>query len=123
MGHHHVAEGPGALVEAGPGVDREGLGHVDLDVVDVVAVPDGLEQTVGEAEGQDVLGRLLPQEVVDPVDLVGGEDAVHGVVEHLGRLQVGAERLLHDDPGPLDQARPRPGSGPPRSAAEGGMLR
>ena len=85
MGHHHVAEGPGALVEAGPGVDREGLGHVDLHVVDVVAVPDGLEQPVGEPEGQDVLGRLLPQEVVDPVDLVGEEDAVHGVVEHLGR--------------------------------------
>ena len=29
---------------------------------------------------------------------------MHGVVEHLGRPQVGPERLLHDDPGPLDQA-------------------
>jgi len=38
-------------------------------VVDVVAVPDRLEQPVGEPEGQDVLGRLLAQEVVDPEDL------------------------------------------------------
>ena len=77
MGDHHVAEGPGGLVEAGPGVDRQGLGYVDLHVVDVAPVPDGLEEAVGEPEGQDVLGRLLPQEVVDPVDLIGGEGA-HG---------------------------------------------
>ena len=120
MGHHHVPEGPGALVEAGPGVHREGLGDVDLDVVDVVAVPDGLEEPVGEPEGQDVLGRLLPQEVVDPVDLLGGEDPVDGVVEHLGRLQVGAERLLHDDPGPLDQVGLAEGAGPRRGRPRAG---
>ena len=42
----------------------------------MLAVPDGLEQSVGEAEGQDVLGRLLAQEVVDPEDLVVVEDLV-----------------------------------------------
>ena len=74
VGHDHVLEGAGGLVEADAVVDREGLGHVDLDVVDVVPVPDGLEEPVGEAEGQDVLRRLLAQEVVDAEDLLLVED-------------------------------------------------
>jgi hypothetical protein len=35
----------------------------------VQAVPDRLEQAVGEPEGQDVVNRFLAQEVVDPEDL------------------------------------------------------
>ena len=64
-----VAQGAGGLVEAAPVLDAERLGHGDLHVVDVAAVPDRLEDGVGEAQGQDVLDRLLPQVVVDPVDL------------------------------------------------------
>ena len=103
MGDHHVPVGPGLLVEGGPGLDAEGLGHVDLDVVDVLAVPDRLEQPVGEAEGQDVLGRLLAQEVVDPEDLVVVEDLAHQRVQLTGAVEVGPERLLHDDPGPVGE--------------------
>ena len=77
MGDDHVAVGAGALVERGAALEPERLGHVDLHVVDEVAVPDRLEEPVGEAEGQDVLGRLLAQEVVDPEDLVLVEDLVH----------------------------------------------
>ena len=54
----------------------ERLRHVDLDVVDEVAVPDRLEQAVAEAEGQNVLRRLLAEEMVDAEDLVLGEDLV-----------------------------------------------
>ena len=96
---------PGGLVELDAVVDRQRLGHVDLHVVDVVAVPDRLEQPVGEPERQDVLRRLLPQEVVDTEDLLLVENPVHGVVERLGAGQVGPERLLHDEPGPVDQVR------------------
>ena len=74
VGDHHVLEGAGRLVEGDAVVDPERLGHVDLHVVDVVPVPDRLEEAVGEAEGQDVLRRLLPQEVVDAEDLVLVED-------------------------------------------------
>ena len=51
------------------------LGRGDLDVVDVVAVPDRLEQPVGEAEREHVLDGLLAQVVVDAEDLVLVEDA------------------------------------------------
>ncbi len=103
MGDHHVPEGTGLLVERSPEADRQGLGHVDLDVVDVLTVPDGLEEPVGEAEGQDVLGRLLAQEVVDAEHLVVVEDLLNHRVELAGAGEVGPERLLHDDPGPLGQ--------------------
>ena len=69
VGDHHVAEGPGALVEGSPPFEEQCLGDVDLHVLDVFPVPDRLEEAVGETEGQDVVDRLLPQEVVDAEDL------------------------------------------------------
>ena len=62
----HVAGGADAVVVAGAAADADVLGHGDLHVVDVVAVPDRLEQLVGEAQRQHVLDGLLAQVVVDP---------------------------------------------------------
>ncbi len=69
MGDDHVAVRAGLLVEAGALAEAERLGNVDLDVIDEVAVPDRLEQAVGEAEGEDVLRRFLAEEMVDPENL------------------------------------------------------
>lgn len=41
----------------------------DLDVGDVVAVPAGAKDLVGEAQDHDVLDHLLAQVVIDSVDL------------------------------------------------------
>ena len=68
--------GAGLLVERRPPAESERLGHVDLHVGDEVAVPDRLEQSVGEPEREDVLRRLLAEEVVDPEDPLLGEDLV-----------------------------------------------
>jgi hypothetical protein len=66
---HHVPEGAGAVVVAGPSLDADRLRGRDLHVVDVVPVPDRLEEDVGEAERKDVLDGLFPQVVIDAVDL------------------------------------------------------
>ena len=71
-----VAGGADAVVVAGPAADADVLGHRDLHVVDVVGVPDRLEHLVGEAQGQQVLDRLLAEVVVDAEDRVGGEDVL-----------------------------------------------
>ena len=103
MGHDHVAERAALLVEPRAALDRERLGHVDLDVAHVVAIPDRLEEAVREAKREDVVDRLLAQEVVDSEDLrlleVLGDDGVEG----LGRADVVPERLLADHPGVLVQ--------------------
>ncbi len=98
MRHHHVAERADVIVERRPFVEPERLRHVDLHVIDEVAVPDGLEESVGETEGEDVLRRLLAEEVIDAEDLLLREHFVQFLIERAGARVVGAERLLHHDP-------------------------
>ncbi len=69
----HVAQGAGAVVVAAAVLHADGLGDGDLHRVHVARVPYGLEQSVREAESQDVLDGLLAQVVVDAVDLRLGE--------------------------------------------------
>jgi len=101
-----VADRAHLVVEPSPPSDAEGLGHGDLDAVDVVAVPDRLQEGVGEAEVKEVLHRLLAQVVIDPEHGVLVEDLVDGPIQRPGRGQVPSERLLHDQPGPV--AHPQP---------------
>ncbi len=95
-----VTCGTDTVVVPGPAADADVLGHGDLHVVDVVAVPHRLEQLVGEAQGQQVLDGLLAQVVVDAEHLVGREDALDDVVQLASAGQVMAERLLHHDAAP-----------------------
>ena len=87
MGDDHVAIGAGLLVEGDAVADIERLGHVDLHVVDEIAVPDRLKETIGEAEGEDVLRRLLAEEMVDAEDLILGEDRVQLAVQRHRRFR------------------------------------
>jgi hypothetical protein len=91
---HHVAQGSDGVVEAAAVLDAEVLGHRDLDVVDVLAVPDRLEDRVGEAQIEDVHHRLLAEEVVDPQELGLIEVGVKLVVELARRFEVVAEWLF-----------------------------
>jgi hypothetical protein len=100
-----VARRADAVVVARAPADTDVLGHRDLHVVDVVGVPDRLVQLVGEAQGEDVLHRLLAEVVVDAEDRVGREGDLERGVELARRLQVGAEGLLDDDPTPRIRVR------------------
>src|SRR5215207_9912337 len=66
----------------------------------MVAVPQRLEHRVGEAEDEQVLHRLLAEVVVDAVDLLLVEPAVHERVELARRGEVAPERLLDDEARP-----------------------
>jgi hypothetical protein len=101
----HVPQGA-VFVVVGPAVaDAEGLGHRDLDVVDRQAVPQRLEDGVAEAQGDQVLDRLLAEVVVDAEDLVLGEGVGDGVVDLEEGLEVPADGLLqHHAVGRLGQA-------------------
>ena len=70
----HVAGRADAVVVPGPAADPDVLGHGDLHVVDVAAVPDRLVHLVGEAQRQDVLHRLLAEVVVDAEHRLRRED-------------------------------------------------
>ena len=97
---HHVPHDARRVVVAGPVAHGQLLGDGDLHVVDVVAVPEGLEEDVAEPEDQKVLHRLLAQVVVNAVDLLLAKEGVDGAVQRLGGGKVAAEGLLDDDAPP-----------------------
>ncbi len=103
----HVAQLPG-LVEIAPApFDPHLLGHGDFHVGDMVLVPLGLEQAVGEAQGDQVLHRLLAQVMVDAVDAVLGEHPGHRIVDRARGRQVVTDGLLQHHPRALGQADSR----------------
>ena len=96
----HVAQRADAVVVARPTFDPERLRHRDLDLVDVRGAQHRLDEPVREPEHQDVLHRLLAEEVVDAEDLVLAPVAVQLLVERERGLEIDAERLLDDEPAP-----------------------
>ena len=66
----------------------------------MIAVPDRLEQSIGEPQNEDVLDRLLSEIVVDAIELVFVEDTEQVMIELARRREISAERLLDDDPTP-----------------------
>ena len=105
---HDVADRADRVVEAAPLLDAEVLGHGDLDRLDVLAVPERLEEGVREAQVHDVLDRLLAQEVVDPEEALLREDRGQTLVQLARGCEIGAEGLLDDEPAPIvDETRSR----------------
>ena len=111
-GHHlhqvvddDVAQRADGVVEVAPVLDAEVLRHRDLDALDVLPVPDRLEDPVREPQVEDLLEAHLPEVVVDAEEL----RLLDVLVELLGELARGlavvAEGLLDDDPGVLREAR------------------
>ena len=67
---HHITQSTRLVIEASSALDTHVLHGGDLYPLDVVTIPEGLEDPVGEAERHDVLHRLLAEEVVDTVELM-----------------------------------------------------
>ena len=107
MALEHVAHHPGLLVVAGAVLDPDAFRRRDLHVVHVLAVPDRLEDRVGEPEHEEVLDSLLREVMVDAVDLVLGERLAHHPVQRVRAREAGAERLLQDHPHPGARRRVR----------------
>src|SRR5215471_20344057 len=97
---HHVPQRAGFFVEATAPFDAESLGGCDLNVVHMIAVPQRLEDAVGESQNQDILNGFFAEEVIDAVDLVLRQHFEDLRVESLGRWKVVAERLFNDHPPP-----------------------
>jgi hypothetical protein len=100
----HVAQAASGLVERSTALNAELLGQCDLDRRHVVAVPDRLQEGVGEAEVEQVHDRLLTEEMVDPEDRILGKHRSRDPVELPRGGQVATERLLDDDASAVCQA-------------------
>ena len=100
MVRDHVAQRSRHLVELAAPLHAHRLRRGDLHVIDPVAIPDRLEQPIGEAERRDALDRVLSEKVVDPEDLVLVQRAKDAGIQRARRVQAMAERLLDDHAAP-----------------------
>ena len=67
---HHVTQRAGGVIVAATSFNADGLSHRDLNVIDMIAIPDWLKETIAKAEYQNVLHSLFAEIVVDAVDLL-----------------------------------------------------
>ena len=89
---------------AAAALGAEGLLEDDLDVADVVAVPQRGEKTVGEAHDDQVLGEFFAEVVVDAVQLRLREELRDAAGELLAGAKVSTEGFLHDNSRPAADA-------------------
>src|ERR1700722_8358505 len=103
----HIANSTGFLIKRPSPFDTNRLSSRDLDMVNVVAIPDRLKDAVAEAEDENILNGLLTEIVIDTKDLIFGQHIVNLVVELASRLKISAKRLLDDHTHPVLIARLR----------------
>ena len=77
------------------------LGNGDLDVGDVLAPPQRLEQRIAKAQRKQVLYRRLAQIVVDAENLLFAQHLAHGGIDGAIGRQVVAQRLFQHHAGLL----------------------
>ncbi len=70
-------------------------------MVHVAPVPDRFNDSVGEAEGQNILDGLFAEIMIDPVDLLFFQDLAELVIQVDGRGEIVAEWLFDHDAAPM----------------------
>src|SRR5256885_10083599 len=96
----HVPQRTSRLIKAPAAADIKGLGHSDLNMIDMVTIPDRFKHAVGETQDQDILDRLLAEIVIDPVNLMLVDEVQQIAIQGARRSEFRAERLLDDQPPP-----------------------
>src|SRR6266849_8893418 len=97
----YVAERSGLFIKWPPSLDTDGFRERKLYPVNVVPIPDRLEDSIAETKEENVLHRLFAEIVIDPKYLILRKDRVHIVIEFLGRCEIRSEWLLDHDPDPV----------------------
>ena len=94
---HHVAQRTRLIVVTAAPLNAEGFGHGDLDVVDILLVPERLEDFVGEAQRQNVLDGFFAEVMVDPKHLPLLEHIRKNTVQLARGFEAAPERFFDDD--------------------------
>ncbi len=100
---HHIAQRACGIKVSPAQFHADRLRVRDLHMVDVTAIPDGLEDGVIEAEHHDVLHRLFAQVVIDAINLVFRQYRFNVPVQSLGRVEVVPKGFFNHDPPPASR--------------------
>src|ERR1700688_1464652 len=101
MVRHHVAQRARRIVKAAALFHADRFGDRDLYMIDVIAIPDGLQQTIAKAQNHDVLHGLLTEIMVDAEDLIFPQVLPKYAIELSGRGKIGSEGFFDHHPAPM----------------------
>ena len=104
---NHIADGAGLVVECPPALNSEGFRHGYLHALDLIAVPERLQNCVFEAQEDHVPHRSFPQVMIDAEDVLLLESAEQNPIELLRREQIVTEGFFDDDTSTISAARLR----------------
>ena len=97
----HIPQGTRRVVIAAALLDAQAFGDGDLDVINVIAIPDRLKDAVAKTKYQNILNRLFAQIMIDAIDL----SLLYGTqkigVQSFGGIQIAAEWLFINKPPPI----------------------
>src|SRR5262245_633081 len=102
---NHVADRAGLIIERPPALYPEILRHGDLHTLDLIAVPERLEERIREAEEHHVMDWSFSQIMIDAKDVLFVESTEQNLVKPLRRGKVVAEGLFDDDAGAVGTIR------------------
>jgi hypothetical protein len=78
--------------------------HGYLDALDLIAVPEGLQNCILEPQENHVTHRSFPQVMIDAKDVLLVESAEQNSIEFLRRDEVVTERFFNDDASTISAA-------------------
>ena len=84
MALNHVAESARRFIKTAAALDTERFRRGDLHVIDIIAVPERLENPVAEAQNEKVLHGVLTKVMVDAVDLLFVENIEDNLIQGFG---------------------------------------
>src|SRR5688572_13266285 len=76
------------------------FGNGDLNVINIIPIPERLKDRVGKTRDQNILHSLFAEIMVNTIDLVFVERLMDLFVQTAGRGKVCAERFFDDDAPP-----------------------
>ena len=97
---NHVADRARLIVERGALSNRNRLCRRDLHVVDVLLIPNRLEDRVREAQDKHRLHEFLAEIVIDAIDRLFFKCTAEAAIQTRGTHGIVAEWLLDNDPLP-----------------------
>src|SRR5215470_5427698 len=100
MALNHVAERAGSFVKTAAPFDAKRFASGDLHMIHVVTVPERFENSIAEAQDEQILNCVLAEVVVDTVNLPLLEYALHHLVEFFRGGKVAAKRFFDNHANP-----------------------
>ena len=98
---YHVTECAGAFIIPSTLLNPHGFCGSDLNMVNILPVPNRLENTVAKSERHNILYRFFPEIVINSVNLVLIEHFFELLIQGTGRLVIMPKGFLNDHTPPM----------------------